>query len=105
MEERTGSTDMKTMISAAPIADLKINTDLDSFFEIAKNETAPAKVEPVFLAQSEAAIKSKRREEEKIALVKIASDLENVRLNLTDSVGQGFLINASATIISYISRI
>ena len=43
-----------------------------------------------------------KKAKEKALLEKIHKDLENVRLNLLDSNGQGFLMNASAIISSYI---
>lgn len=42
------------------------------------------------------------KQKEKKALEKILKELDEVRLNLTGSGGQGFLMNASAIISSYI---
>jgi predicted DNA-binding antitoxin AbrB/MazE fold protein len=99
------STDMKTIT----LADVKVETSLELKEEkpkVFKPKPKLALPEAINLdakvtiseEDKKAAILTKEKE----ALEEILNMLEDVRLNLTDSGGQGFLMNASATISGYI---
>jgi hypothetical protein len=99
------STDMKTIT----LADVKVEPSLGLLEEkpkvfkpkprLALPEAINLDVKVVISEEDKkAAILAKEKE----ALEEILTKLEDVRLNLTNSGGQGFLMNASATISGFI---